>query len=49
MDADGSRLVLATNVLATSNDRQDFAPFIDQLCHAHGKPQTLLADAGYAA
>ena len=41
--------MLATNVLATSNDRQDFAPFIDQLCHAHGKPQTLLADAGYAA
>jgi len=49
VDADGSQLVLATNVLATSNDRQDFGPFIDQLCKAHGKPQTLLADAGYAA
>ena len=49
VDADGSQLVLATNVLATSNDRQDFDAFIDQLCHAHGKPQTLLADAGYGA
>ena len=49
VDAEGSQLVLATNVLATSNDRQDFDAFIDDLCSAHGKPQTLLADAGYAA
>ena len=49
VDADGSQLVLATNVLATSNDRQDFDTFIDELCHAQGKPQTLLADAGYGA
>ena len=49
VDADGSQLVLATNVLATSNDRQDFDAFIDELCHAQGKPQTLLADAGYGA
>lgn len=49
VDADGSQLVLATHVLATSNDRQDFDAFIDDLCSAHGKPQTLLADAGYAA
>ena len=47
--ADDSRLVLASDVLATSNDSQDFAPFIDQLFHAHGKPQTLLADAGYGS
>ena len=49
VDADGSQLVLATNVLATSNDRQNFDAFIDELCHAQGKPQTLLADAGYGA
>ena len=49
VDADGSRLVLASDVLATSNDRQGFDAFIDELCRAHGKPGTLLADAGYGS
>ena len=49
VDADGSQLVLASDVLATSNDRQGFDAFIDELCRAHGKPGTLLADAGYGS
>lgn len=52
VDADGSQLMLATNVLATTNDRQGFEAFIDDLCQtlgqALGQPHTLLADAGYA-
>jgi len=47
VDADGSALILATNVLSTSNDRQDFDTLIDDLCASAGKPVTLLADAGY--
>lgn len=49
VDADGSQLVLATEVLATSNDREGFDAFIDGLCDALGRPTTLLADAGYAS
>ena len=49
VDADGSQLVLASDVLATSNDRQGFDAFIDELCRAHGKPGTLLADASYGS
>ena len=49
VDADGSQLVLASDVLATSNDRQGFDAFIDELCRAHGKPGTLLADAGHGS
>jgi transposase len=48
VDADGSQLVLATNVLATTNDREGFDGLIDYLCEAAGKPHTLLADSGYA-
>ena len=48
VDADGSALVLATNVLSTSNDREGFDVLVDHLCDAVGKPDTLLADAGYA-
>ena len=49
VDADGGRLVLASDVLATSNDRQGFDAFIDDPCRAHGKPGTLLADAGHGS
>lgn len=48
VDADGSALILDTNVLSTSNDRQQFDAHIGHLCDSVGKPSTLLADAGYA-
>jgi transposase len=48
VDADGSQLVLATDVLSTSNDRANFNAMIEALCHDAGTPDTLLADAGYA-
>jgi transposase len=48
VDADGSALILATDILSTSNDRQGFDGLVDHLCKAVGKPSTLLADAGYA-
>jgi transposase len=48
VDADGSALILDTNVVSTSNDRQEFDTLMDQLCDNVGTPTTLLADAGYA-
>lgn len=48
VDADGSQLVLATNVLQTMNDRQDLEDLIDRMCDTLDSPTTLLADAGYA-
>jgi len=48
VDADGSALILDTNVISTSNDRQEFDTLMDQLCDNVGTPTTLLADAGYA-
>ena len=42
-DADGSRLVPASDVLATSNDRQGFDGFINEPCRVHGEPGTLPA------
>jgi transposase len=48
VDADGSALILGTNVLSTSNDREDLDILVDQLCDSVGTPVTLLADAGYA-
>ncbi len=48
VDADGSQLVLGTQVLATTNDRQDLVTFVDDLCARVGKPKTLIADTGYA-
>ena len=47
VDADGSALILATNVVSTSNDREEFDALVDHLCTSVGKPATLLADAGY--
>jgi transposase len=48
VDADGSALILDTNVVSTSNDRHEFDPLVGHLCDSVGKPTTLLADAGYA-
>ena len=48
VDADGSALILDTNVVSTSNDRQEFEAFVEHLCDSIGTPATLLADAGYA-
>lgn len=48
VDADGSQLVLARDVYSTTNDRHDLNNLVDQLCERVGKPDTLLADAGYA-
>jgi len=48
VDADGSALILATNVLSTTNDRQGLDALVGQLCKTVGKPSTLLGDAGYA-
>ena len=48
VDADGSQLVLASDVYSTSNDRHGLDDLVKQLCDEVGKPETLLADAGYA-
>jgi len=48
VDADGSMLVLATDVLATTNDRAAVEGLMDQMAQGPGQPGTLLADAGYA-
>jgi len=46
--ADGSQLVLATDVLCTTNDRAGLEGMIEALCRDLAAPDTLLADAGYA-
>jgi len=48
VDADGSQLVLVTDVYSTSNDRHDLDTLVGRLCEEVGKPATLLGDAGYA-
>ena len=48
VDADGSQLALATDVYSTSNDRDRFDELIGHLCDTVGKPETVLADSGYA-
>jgi len=48
VDADGSALILDTNVVATSNDRHEFDALVGHLCDNVATPATLLADAGYA-
>ncbi len=49
VDADGSQLVLGSDVLSTTNDRAGFDGMIDALCDDVGVPETLLGDAGYAS
>lgn len=48
VDAHGSQMVLATDVLSTTNDRHGFENFIDAMIDTLGTPTTLLGDAGYA-
>lgn len=48
VDADDTMLVLATDVLSTSNDRAGVATLLDRMAQGPGLPETLLADAGYA-
>lgn len=48
VDADGSMLVLASDVLGTSNDRAGLEELLDRMAASPGLPKTLLADAGYA-
>lgn len=48
VDADGSQLVLTTNVAQTPGDGPTFEETIIQLCETVGQPETVLGDAGYA-
>jgi len=48
VDADGSMLVLATDVLCTTNDRAGLPAMLAQMAARGSLPGTLLADAGYA-
>jgi transposase len=48
VDADGSMLVLATDVLSTTNDRAGLDTLLDRMEAGSGLPETLVADAGYA-
>jgi transposase len=49
VDADGSQLVLATNVSRSPADGPTFAATIDALCETLGPPATVLGDAGFAS
>ncbi|MDB5376402.1 MAG: putative transposase [Rubritepida sp.] len=48
VSADGTQLILATNLVATSADAPSFAATILAMAQTVGLPQTVLADAGYA-
>jgi transposase len=48
VDADGSMLVVASDVLNTTNDRAGLDGLLDQMTDGSRSPKTLLADAGYA-
>ena len=48
VDADGTMLVLATDVLSTTNDRAGLSEMLDQMAQRGAAPKTVLADAGYA-
>ncbi|MFV0408669.1 MAG: transposase [Paracoccus sp. (in: a-proteobacteria)] len=49
VDAESSMLVLATDVLSTTNDRAALSTLLDQMAHGGGLPRTLLADAAMRA
>jgi transposase len=49
VDADGSQLVLTTDVGQTPSDQPLFQSIIDGLMDRVGKPTTVLGDAGYAS
>jgi transposase len=46
--ADGSQLILATNMATTPSDQPTFAPTILGMATTIGLPRTVLADAGFA-
>src|SRR6185437_1252042 len=46
--AEGSQLILATNMATTPSDQPTFAATILAMEHTIGLPQTVLADAGFA-
>jgi len=48
VDADGSQLVLTTDVGQTPSDQPLFLSIIERLIEEVEKPTTILADAGYA-
>ena len=48
VDADGSQLVLTTDVGQTPSDQPLFRSIMEQLIEEVEKPTTILADAGYA-
>src|SRR4051812_17067939 len=47
--AEGSQLILATNMATTPSDQPTFAATILAMEHTIGLPQTVLADAGFAS
>jgi transposase len=47
--ADGTQLVLATKLVATSADAPSFAPTVLGMAATIGLPRTVLADTGYAS
>lgn len=49
VDADGSQLILATNVATTPTDQPTFAETILAMHDTIGLPETVLADAGFAS
>ena len=49
VDADGSQLVVATNVAQTPSDAPTFEAAIATLCDTLGRPGTILGDAGYTS
>ena len=48
VDADGSQLVLTTDVGQTPSDQPLFEPTITRMIETVGQPTTVLGDAGYA-
>jgi transposase len=47
--ADGSQLILATNIATTPSDQPTFAATVLAMENTIGLPRTVLADAGYAS
>ena len=48
VDADGTMLVLAGDVMSTSNDREAVDTLLEAMEKGERRPKTLLADSGYA-
>ena len=48
VDADGSQLILGTGVTQSASDKNELVPIVDVVSENVGKPDTVLADTGYA-